>query len=77
VFSALGRIFSLSALAVDIVGVVAVAEEPEPPLAAVHQAVGAAGEEALALVALVVEVALLLVTHGLGSGLTGVAAPQS
>ena len=69
--------FSLPALAVDIVGVVTVAEEAEPALAAVHQAVGAAGQEALALVALVVEVALLLVAHGLGAGLAGVAAPQA
>jgi len=77
VLGALGRISSLSALAVDIVGVVAVAEEPEPALSTVHETIGAAGQEALALVTLVVEVALILVTHCLGTGLTGVTASQS
>ena len=56
--------------------VVTVTDQPEPPLAAVHQAVGAAGEEALALVALVVEVALLLVRHRLGPRLARVAPLQ-
>jgi hypothetical protein len=76
VFSALRRISSLSALAVDIVRVVAVSEEPEPSLASVIEPVGAAGQEALSLVTLVVEVALILVPHCLGAGLAGVAASQ-
>ena len=67
---------SFSGLAVDVVRVVTVTDQPEPPLAAVHQPVGAAGEEALALVALVVEVALLLVRHRLGPRLARVAPLQ-
>ena len=56
--------------------VVAVTDQPEPPLAAVHQAVGAAGEEALTLVTLVVEVALILVRHRLRPRLARVAPLQ-
>ena len=67
---------SLSSLAVDIMRVVTVSEEPESSFSSIHQTVWAAGEEALALVTLVVEVALLLVTNRLGAGLTGVAASQ-
>ena len=65
---------SLSSLAVDIMRVVTVSKEPESSFSSIHQTVWAAGEEALALVTLVVEVALLLVTDRLGAGLTGVAA---
>jgi len=67
----------LPALAANVVRVVAEADQSEPPVVVVDQSVGAASEEALALVALVVQVALRLVAHSLGPRLAGVLAHQA
>ena len=49
-------------LAVDIVGVVALADKSKPSIASIYETVGATLKEALALVAVVVEVTSRLVS---------------
>jgi len=62
VLSALWRIHFWPPLAVDIVGVVALADKSKPSIASIYETVGATLKEALALVAVVVEVTSRLVS---------------
>jgi hypothetical protein len=71
VLSALWRIHFWPRLAVDIVGVVALADKPKPSISSKYKTVGAALKEALTLVAVVVEVTSRLVADGLCPRLAG------
>lgn len=71
VLSALWRIHFWPPLAVDIVGVVALADKSKPSIASKYEAVGAALKEALTLIAVVVEVTSRLVPNRLCPRLAG------
>jgi len=72
VLRALGGISSFSLIAVDIVGIVAGSKEAEGSSSVVHQSVRTGLDEALVPETFVVEVALTLVGHVLGSRPTSV-----